>query len=148
LARREKVSAQWRGGLIPNKGIRNTFFYFAKERAMVLFDEFVAHTSVVSIMLLVGTTSVVILYLLLQIASLMERILTGQGKEMIADMKARFMPMSQAGANIPPLRKDHKAFWISVGIGYGLGGLFLFLPVILVLFIVYLVFRYTIFRFV
>jgi hypothetical protein len=98
-------------------------------------------------MLLVGTTSVVILYLLLQIASLMERILTGQGKEMVADMKARFMPMSQ-GVNKPPLRKDHKVFWIAVGIGYGLGGLFLFLPVILVLFIVYLVFRYIIFRFV
>jgi Fe2+ transport system protein B len=146
LARREKVSAQWRGGLIPNKGIRNTFFYFAKERAMVLFDEFVAHTSVVSIMLLVGTTSVVFLYLLLQITSLVERILTGQGKQMVADMKARFMPMSQ-GVN-KPLRKDHKAFWIAVGIGYGLGGLFLFLPVIFVLFIVYLVFRYIIFRLV
>jgi hypothetical protein len=123
-------------------------FYFVKERAMVLFDEFVAHTSVVSIMLLVGTTSVVFLYLLLQIASLMERILTGQGKEMVADMKARFMPMIQAGVNKPPLRKNHKAFWIAVGIGYGLGGLFLFLPVILMLFIVYLVFRYIIVRLV
>lgn len=123
-------------------------FYFVKERAMVLFDEFVAHTSVVSIMLLVGTTSVVFLYLLLQIASLMERILTGRGKEMVADMKARFMPVGQEGANKPPVRKNHKAFWIAVGTGYGLGGLFLFLPVILVLFIVYLVFRYIIVRLV
>ncbi|PRZ14444.1 hypothetical protein CLV36_106208 [Laceyella sediminis] len=132
--------------MIPNRRDQEHLFYFPKEREMVLFDEFVAHTSVVSIMLLVGTTSVVILYLLLQITSLMERILTGQGKQMVADMKARFMPMSQ-GVN-KPLRKDHKAFWIAVGIGYGLGGLFLFLPVILVLFIVYLVFRYIIFRFV
>ncbi|SMP21040.1 hypothetical protein SAMN06265361_103466 [Laceyella tengchongensis] len=114
----------------------------------MLFDEFVAHTSIVSIMLLVGTTSVVFLYLLLQITSLMERILTGQGKQMVADMKARFMPMGQEGVNKPPLRKNHKAFWLAVGIGYGLGGLFLFLPVIFVLFIVYLVFRYIIFRLV
>jgi hypothetical protein len=113
------------------------------------FEWMVAKVSTISSVFLVGTTCLLIFYLLLQASVLLEAFLSGQGKEMVTNVISK---LKSGDVEIKPLfvstkgRNYHKWVWSAIGIGYGLGGLCMLLPVLLIILGAYFFLKYIVFK--
>jgi hypothetical protein len=118
---------------------------------MPSFESVVSKTSTISSAFLIGTTCILIIYLLLQMSVLLEILLSGKGKETVTSVISK-LKSENSEIELKPFlvstkgRGYHKWVWSVIGIGYGLGGLFMLLPVLLIIFGAYVVFKYMVFK--
>lgn len=115
---------------------------------MPSFGWIVAKASTISSVLLVGTTCILIYFFLIQVSVLLEIFLSGQGKEMVTNVISKLKSGDGEITLKPSLKRRnyHKWVWVSIGIGYGLGGLFMLLPVLLIILGFYIVLKYIVFK--
>ncbi|MEK4799368.1 hypothetical protein NYE37_10615 [Thermoactinomyces sp. FSL K6-2592] len=118
---------------------------------MPSFELMVTKTSTISSALLIGTTCILILYLLLQMSVLLEILLSGKGMETVTSVISK-LESENGEIELKPFlvstkgRGYHKWVWSVIGIGYGLGGLFMLLPVLLIILGFYVVSKYFVFK--